>query len=65
MKNKDLINKRDVSIDALKGFAAILVVLGHVTQFCFNSTYETNFLFKIPYSFHMMLFFFISGHIFL
>ena len=58
-------------IDALKGFAILLVVMGHVIPWSFRST-ETALavsptpilLWHIIYSFHMPLFMFISGFLF-
>lgn len=46
--------ERDISLDVLKGLAILLMVLGHV------STPLTNFIF----SFHMPLFFFVSGYLY-
>lgn len=54
--------ERDITLDILKGFAILLVVLGHVISGVFNTeAYSKNLLFKICYSFHMPLFIFISG----
>lgn len=47
-------------IDSLRGFAILLVVVGHLIQFNYSSFLESR-LFNIIYSFHMPLFFFISG----
>lgn len=47
-------------IDALRGFAIILVVFGHVLQLYFS---ENALAFRIVYSFHMPLFFFICGYV--
>lgn len=60
-----MINKTDNSqrinwIDSLRGFAILLVIVGHLIQFNFKSGIE-NDIFNIIYSFHMPLFFFISG----
>ena len=46
---------RDYQIDAMKGVAIILVLLGHVIT--------PGFLDQLVYSFHMPLFFFLSGYI--
>lgn len=54
--------KRDASIDALRGFAILLVVFGHSLQFT-NPDFDNNILFRIIYSFHMPLFMFISGYV--
>jgi fucose 4-O-acetylase-like acetyltransferase len=53
---------RDISIDALKGFTMILVVVGHIIQTSFLD-YNSNFLFRYIYSFHMPLFIFLSGYV--
>lgn len=56
--------ERNRTIDSLKGFAIILVVLGHVIQTIYSpNEYDKNFVFKIIYSFHMPLFIFISGYL--
>lgn len=49
-------------IDSLKGFAIILVVMGHVIQmmYCVNS-FDSDPIFRFIYSFHMPLFMMISG----
>lgn len=52
---------RDINIDAIKGYAAILVVLGHTIQITVGETWDTVILSQIIYSFHMPLFMFISG----
>lgn len=56
-ENESTASGRDVTIDALKGLAAFLVVLGHIV------TYDTEFhrLYNVIYSFHMPLFMFLSG----
>lgn len=51
---------RDKKIDFLKGFAIILVVLGHVVQYG-HPNYNENIVYKLIYSFHMPLFMFLSG----
>lgn len=56
-----MVIKRIEWLDELRGIAIFLVVLGHVCQFGFSvETY--SLLFRIIYSFHMPLFFFISGY---
>ena len=47
-------------IDALKGFAILLVIVGHLIQTNYQSGIG-NTIFNIIYSFHMPLFFFLSG----
>jgi fucose 4-O-acetylase-like acetyltransferase len=53
---------RDQTMDALRGFAILLVVLGHMTQFT-DPDFDHNLVFRMIYSFHMPLFFFISGYV--
>lgn len=55
-------NRRDTLIDALKGTAIILVVLGHAIQYNLTD-FDSNIIFKIIYSFHMPLFMFLSGYL--
>jgi len=49
-------------VDELKGFAILLVVIGHVIQFN-TLNFRHNIIFSIIYSFHMPLFFFLSGYV--
>ncbi len=61
-RNYNKMKDRLIYIDRLKGFAIFLVVMGHVIQNnVANGT--QNALFQIIYSFHMPLFFFLSGYI--
>jgi fucose 4-O-acetylase-like acetyltransferase len=53
---------RDKQLDAVKGFAIILVVFAHVAVYANPENVKTIFL-AIIYSFHMPLFFFISGYL--
>jgi fucose 4-O-acetylase-like acetyltransferase len=53
---------RDQYIDALKGIAILLVVVGHAIQENI-SDFDNNIIFRIIYSFHMPLFMFISGYV--
>ena len=53
---------RNHHIDALKGVAIMLVVLGHSIQATVPNM-DTNWLFCWIYSFHMPLFMFLSGYI--
>ena len=55
-------NIRNRHIDALKGVAIILVVLGHSVQIN-NPNFDNNLLFRVIYSFHMPMFMFLSGFI--
>jgi len=55
-------NKRIDIIDALKGFAILLVVLGHAIQYKYTATaFDENVVFRVIYSFHMPMFMFLSG----
>jgi len=54
---------RDKKIDALKGYAILLVVLGHSVAKAFPTSYNENLLFQAIYSFHMPLFFLLSGYV--
>ena len=60
MSNK-LVSKVELNyINNLKATAVLLVILGHSIQYT-NSKYDNDFIFKFIYSFHMPLFFFVSG----
>ena len=53
---------RSLFIDALKGIAIFLVVIGHVIVAMYGEDQaEQNIIFRICYSFHMPLFVAISG----
>lgn len=56
------IKNRNLNIDALKGFAILLVVLGHSIQTNLTN-FDDNIIFRVIYSFHMPLFMFLSGFI--
>ena len=56
-------SQRDLLFDAMKGFGILLVILGHALQSSLPQ-FDENFAFRLIYSFHMPLFFFISGYIF-
>lgn len=53
---------RLIYLDNIKGILIMLVIIGHAIQFC-SPDYEENFFFRFIYSFHMPLFFFISGYL--
>ena len=53
-------NNRINYIDTLRGFAIILVVLGHLLE---RNGYTESALYNTIYSFHMPLFFCISGFV--
>lgn len=55
-------NNRIRYIDALRGLAMFLVVMGHVMQFSFNLGGYKTFLTSVIISIHLPLFFFISGY---
>ena len=60
----EIAKKRNLTIDAMKGAAIILVVLGHVICDVYDPiTYNNNLIFKFCYSFHMPLFTFLSANI--
>ncbi len=61
MQSKSLIKVRNKEIDFIKAIAIFLVVIGHIIVFVKPENYNTDFLFKICYSFHMPLFIFVSG----
>ena len=51
-------------IDRLKGLAIFLVVAGHfIQQHELGGESENNVLVRIIYTFHMPLFFFLSGYV--
>ena len=59
--------KRDLTLDYLRAFAIILVVLGHSLQYGLgepNDGIFDNALMKFIYSFHMPLFMMVSGYLF-
>lgn len=58
------VKKRDIRLDILKGIAILFVVIGHVINYKYDpENYNQNILFRIAYSFHMPLFFFVSGYL--
>lgn len=54
-------NKRNVTIDVLRGIAVISVIIGHSIQRGMVVNYYNTF-FKIIYTFHMPLFMLLSGY---
>lgn len=54
--------KRIKYLDSLRGFAILLVVVGHLIQYNYHD-FLNSYLFNVIYSFHMPLFFFISGSV--
>jgi fucose 4-O-acetylase-like acetyltransferase len=53
--------ERNLLMDYLKGFAILLVILGHSIQYNEPVFFDKNVLFRFIYSFHMPLFMFVSG----
>jgi fucose 4-O-acetylase-like acetyltransferase len=56
------VDQRDPLLDAMKGFGIILVAMGHVLQGNL-AQFDGGFAFRMIYSFHMPLFFFLSGYV--
>jgi len=50
-------------IDSLKGYAIVLVLIGHVIVFSNPSNFSQSWLFAFIYAFHMPLFLFLSGYL--
>lgn len=63
MSNDKMEKNRITYLDNLKGFAIILVILGHIIQMWYDSDFTHNKVWLYIYSFHMPLFMFISGYI--
>ena len=57
-------SNRDPVVDAIRGAAILLVVLGHGLQYSLGDGFQHNIVFRAIYSFHMPLFFAISGYLF-
>ena len=60
-------NERCIWVDNLKGFLIILVVAGHVLQSAIDAHIQSVFMESIflwIYSFHMPLFFCVSGYVY-
>lgn len=53
---------RNLVVDALKGWAAFLVIVGHAIQRSFSG-YLNNAAYNVIYSFHMPLFMLLSGYV--
>ena len=53
--------KRDKTIDVLRGLAIILVVVGHAIQSSYTD-FDSNLVFRYIYASHMPLFMFVSGY---
>lgn len=61
MEKINLSERRVKYIDAMRGASILLVVLGHILNIGTGNYDENELLHRIIYSFHMPLFFFISG----
>lgn len=55
-------NNRDKTLDIARGFAIVLVVVGHIIQYNLIGN-SSSLVFKVIYSFHMPLFFLLSGYV--
>lgn len=55
---------RNTTMDAVKAVAIFLVVLGHCVQYLSGTDFRENPIYQIIYSFHMPLFFVVSGFFF-
>ena len=58
-----MIQERNILIDVLKGFAILLVVLGHSIQYNMSGDFDNSLIFRIIYSYHMPFFMFLSGFV--
>ena len=58
-------NRKEIipEINALKGFAIFLVILGYAIFFIDQINVNDNLVFKMTYTFHVPLFFIISGYL--
>lgn len=57
----DAIEKRNITMDAAKGFAIFLVIIGHIIENRY-SNYQSSALFNVIWTLQMPIFFFISGY---
>jgi fucose 4-O-acetylase-like acetyltransferase len=55
--------ERNILIDVLKGFAILLVVLGHSVQYNMPGRFDDSLIFRVIYSYHMPFFIFLSGFV--
>lgn len=62
MEKAENANRRITYIDMAKGFAILMVVTGHIAQYCIKGK-SAESVFDFIYSFHMPLFFFLSGYV--
>lgn len=54
-------NSRDIRFDTLKGLTTLIVVLGHVLQYCIKG-YEDSLAFNVIWSLQIPLFMVVSGY---
>lgn len=61
-----MIKQRSVYLDTVKGIAILLMLWGHVIQYCATGDFDfyENDVFRLIYSFHMPLFMLVSGYLF-
>lgn len=55
--------ERNILIDVLKGFAILLVVIGHSVQYNMPGHFDHSLIFRVIYSYHMPFFMFLSGFV--
>ena len=55
--------ERNILIDVLKGFAILLVVMGHSVQYNMPGKFDDSLIFRVIYSYHMPFFMFLSGFV--
>ncbi len=55
--------QRIIYLDFIKGYAILLVILGHCIQYNITNGFDNNIIFRYIYSFHMPLFMLVSGYI--
>ncbi len=53
--------KRNDTLDAIKGVCALLVVLGHCVQYYYQTSYTQVYAFNFIYAFHMPFFMMLAG----
>ena len=63
LKLKVMKPERNILIDILKGFAILLVVLGHSVQYNMPGYFDNSLIFRVIYSYHMAFFMFLSGFV--
>jgi len=58
----NVVNERNITIDAARGIAILMVILGHIITIN-TINYENTILFKIIWTIQMPLFMIISGYV--